>query len=122
VDIGKFRSQFHLLFRYGHTIEFAAHSEQVVVAAAGGFESSSGSQISRPRNWPTRWFTEAQVPDRTWASSVSPTPSTTYAVPLILTPQAAAVLGGPELAVPRNLPGARPRPVRACQLRCREFG
>ena len=34
------------------------------------FESSPGSQVGRPRNRPTRWLTEAQVLERSWASSV----------------------------------------------------
>jgi subtilisin len=49
VDIGKFRSQFHVLFRYGHAIEFAAHGEQVVVAAAGGGKTTmTGASFATP--------------------------------------------------------------------------
>ena len=57
----------------------AGHS----LGQVAGFESSPGSHLDRPRNWPTHWFTEAQVLERSWASLVSPALSTTYAVTAI---------------------------------------
>jgi len=49
VDIGKFLSQFDLKFREDHAIEFVAHGEHVVVAAAGGGHTSmTGTSFATP--------------------------------------------------------------------------
>jgi subtilisin len=49
VDVGKFVSQFHLLFREGHIIEFVAHGEGVVVAAPGGGTTvKTGTSFATP--------------------------------------------------------------------------
>ena len=93
-----------------------------------GFGSSSGSQVSRPRNWPTRWLTEAQASERSRASSVSPVPPTTYALALIprvlsvsrrLQPYTNATSGlhpGPPARSSRNLgfSGERASLVNGC--------
>jgi len=49
VDLGRFRSQFHWLFRPNHIIEFVAHGEGVVVAAAGGGKTTmTGTSFATP--------------------------------------------------------------------------
>lgn len=49
VDLGKFRSQFRLLFRCDRAIEFVAHGEGVVVAAAGGGRTTmTGTSFATP--------------------------------------------------------------------------
>lgn len=49
VDLGKFLSQFHLAFRPDHAIEFIAHGEDVMVAAAGGgYTTMTGTSFATP--------------------------------------------------------------------------
>jgi subtilisin family serine protease len=49
VDIGRFRSPFHILFRENQRIEFAAHGEEVVVPAAGGGHTTmTGTSFATP--------------------------------------------------------------------------
>ncbi len=49
VDIKKLRSQFELIFQDNHIIEFAAHGEGVVVAAAGGGHTTmTGTSFATP--------------------------------------------------------------------------
>jgi subtilisin len=49
VDLGKFVDLFHLRFRPDHAIEFIAHGEEVVVAAAGGgYTTMTGTSFATP--------------------------------------------------------------------------
>ncbi|MBI5684072.1 MAG: S8 family serine peptidase [Verrucomicrobia bacterium] len=49
VDIGKFPSPLQLLFAEDHVIEFVAHGDQVVVAAAGGGRTTvTGTSFATP--------------------------------------------------------------------------
>lgn len=49
VDVGKFMDYFHLKFRPDHAIEFIAHGEEVVVAAAGGgYTTMTGTSFATP--------------------------------------------------------------------------
>lgn len=49
VDLGKFLDQFHLKYRPDHAIEFIAHGEEVVVAAAGGgYTTMTGTSFATP--------------------------------------------------------------------------
>jgi len=49
VDMGKFRTPFHILFRDNQVIQFVAHGEEVVVAAAGGGTTTmTGTSFATP--------------------------------------------------------------------------